>query len=74
MKLWQVVGDVDDCLPRVCSELGIQLTKEESRMNIRPLLRLVLSRFFGSFTGEHLFHSKFLPNSFAYVIIRVDET
>lgn len=47
----QVVGDVDQSLPRVCDELGIHLTKEESKMNIRPLLRLVLSRFFGSFTG-----------------------
>lgn len=47
----QVVGDVDECLPRVCDELGIHLTKEESRLNIRPLLRIVLSRFFGAFTG-----------------------
>ena len=46
-----MVGDVDQSLPRVCDELGIHLTKEESKMNIRPLLRLVLSRFFGSFTG-----------------------
>ena len=48
----QVVGDVDESLPRVCDELGIHLTKEESKMNIRPLLRLILSRFFGSFTGD----------------------
>ena len=47
-----MVGDVDESLPRVCDELGIHLTKEESKMNIRPLLRLVLSRFFGSFTGH----------------------
>ena len=46
-----MVGDVDASLTRVCDELGIHLTKEESKMNIRPLLRLVLSRFFGSFTG-----------------------
>jgi len=43
---------VDESLPRVCDELGIHLTKEESKMNIRPLLRLILSRFFGSFTGD----------------------
>jgi len=46
-----VVGDVDTCLPTLCSELGVRLTKEESKMNIRPLLRLVCSRFLGNFTG-----------------------
>ncbi|XP_060078669.1 116 kDa U5 small nuclear ribonucleoprotein component-like [Ylistrum balloti] len=56
----QVVGDVDECLPRMCDELGISLTKEERKMNIRPLLRIVCRRFFGDFTGfvdmcvEHL--------------------
>lgn len=47
----QVVGDVDECLPRLCDELGISLTKEERKLNIRPLLRLVCNRFFGDFTG-----------------------
>lgn len=47
----QVVGDVDECLPRVCDELGIHLTKQEQKLNIRPLLRLICRRFFGSFTG-----------------------
>ena len=32
-------------------ELGVRLTKEETRMNIRPLLRLICSRFLGNFTG-----------------------
>lgn len=47
----QVVGDVDDTLPCVLEELGIKLTKQESKLNIRPLLRLVCSRFFGDFCG-----------------------
>jgi U5 small nuclear ribonucleoprotein component len=46
-----VVGDVDTCLPGLCQELGVRLTKEESKMNIRPLLRLICSRFLGNFTG-----------------------
>jgi len=46
-----VVGDVDTCLPSLCQELGVRLTKEESKMNIRPLLRLICSRFLGDFTG-----------------------
>ena len=50
--LSQVVGDVDVCLPQVCDELGIHLTKEERKINIRPLLRLVCARFFGDFTGR----------------------
>ncbi|XP_077977947.1 116 kDa U5 small nuclear ribonucleoprotein component-like [Glandiceps talaboti] len=47
----QVVGDVDSTLPGVMDELGIKLTKEELKMNIRPLLRLVCKKFFGDFTG-----------------------
>ena len=48
----QVVGDVDECLPRVCDELGVHLTKEEQKLNIRPLMRLMCRRFFGDFTGN----------------------
>ncbi|CAG0897093.1 unnamed protein product [Cyprideis torosa] len=47
----QIVGDVDVALPSVLDELGIHLTKEESSMNIKPLLRLVCSRFLGDFSG-----------------------
>ena len=47
-----MVGEVDVCLPRVCEELNIRLTKEESKMNVRPLLRLILGRFFGQFSGK----------------------
>ncbi|XP_061432438.1 116 kDa U5 small nuclear ribonucleoprotein component [Lethenteron reissneri] len=47
----QVVGDVDVLLPRTLEELGVHLTKEELKMNIRPLLRLVCKRFFGDMTG-----------------------
>lgn len=48
----QVVGDVDTSLPRTLDELGIHLTKEELKLNIRPLLRLVCKKFFGEFTGS----------------------
>lgn len=48
----QVVGDVDTSLPRTLDELGIHLTKEELKLNIRPLLRLVCKKFFGEFTGK----------------------
>jgi len=49
-----VVGDVDSTLPSVLVELGVQLTKEEMKMNIRPLLRLICSKFIGSFSGKFL--------------------
>lgn len=52
----QVVGDVDTSLPRVLDELGIHLSKEELKLNIKPLLRLVCNRFFGEFTGKNFFH------------------
>lgn len=47
----QVVGDVDTTLPVVLEELGIKLNKKELKLNIRPLLRLVLNRFLGDFSG-----------------------
>jgi len=47
----QVVGDVDTTLPAVLDELGIRLTKEEMKINIRPLLRLICNKFLGDFSG-----------------------
>ncbi|UYV67465.1 EFTUD2 [Cordylochernes scorpioides] len=47
----QVVGDVDEELPKLMQELDISLTKTEMKLNVRPLLRLCWSRFLGDFTG-----------------------
>ncbi|XP_074592967.1 116 kDa U5 small nuclear ribonucleoprotein component-like [Brevipalpus obovatus] len=47
----QVVGDVDTCLPDLFAELGITLTATEMKMNIRPLMRLIWSRFMSDFNG-----------------------
>lgn len=47
----QIVGDVDEALPGLCNELGIRLTSDEKKLNIRPLLRVVFSRFLGDFCG-----------------------
>lgn len=49
----QVVGDVDSTLPNVLEELGIKLTKNEMKLNIRPLLRLVCNKFLGDFNGNY---------------------
>lgn len=47
----QVVGDVDITLADTLMELNIRMTKEEMKMNIRPLLRIVCNRFMGDFSG-----------------------
>lgn len=46
----QVVGDADGSLESVLDELGIRITKKELKLNIRLLLKLVCSRFFGDFS------------------------
>ncbi|XP_055327870.1 116 kDa U5 small nuclear ribonucleoprotein component-like [Paramacrobiotus metropolitanus] len=47
----QVVGDVDVALDGLMDHLGISLTKEEQKTNIRPLLRIVFQKFIGEFSG-----------------------
>ena len=47
----QTIGDVDTSLAKTVEELGIRLSKTELKMNIRPLLRIVCSRFFGDFSS-----------------------
>ncbi|KAE8750608.1 hypothetical protein FOCC_FOCC002588 [Frankliniella occidentalis] len=47
----QVVGDVDSTLPDVLEELGIRLSRDEMKMNIRPLLRMICGRFLKDFSG-----------------------
>merc|ERR1719507_1315382 len=58
----QIVGEVDTCLPMLCDQLGIRLTKEETKLNVRPLLRIVCSRFLGSFTGFVSMCEKHVPS------------
>lgn len=47
----QIVGDVDSTLPSILDELNIRVTKQEMKMNIRPLLRLICGRFLNDFSG-----------------------
>uniref|UniRef100_A0A0K0DVK5 Tr-type G domain-containing protein n=1 Tax=Strongyloides stercoralis TaxID=6248 RepID=A0A0K0DVK5_STRER len=47
----QVIGDVDTALPDMMAELSIHLTKQEQKMNIRPLISLICRKFFGDFTA-----------------------
>lgn len=47
----QVVGDVDSTLEATIKDLGIELSAQEKKLNIRPLLKLVCTRFYGFSTG-----------------------
>eukprot|EP00045_Choanoeca_perplexa_P006490 m.55495 g.55495 ORF g.55495 m.55495 type:complete len:989 (-) comp13654_c0_seq1:58-3024(-) len=47
----QVAGDVDASLDATLHDLGIELTKTEKQLNIRPLLKLVCTRFYGVSAG-----------------------
>jgi hypothetical protein len=49
----------------VCDELGISLTKEERKLNIQPLMRLVCRRFFGD--NDHISFPKI---SYLWVTLR----
>uniref|UniRef100_A0A914UWU3 Tr-type G domain-containing protein n=1 Tax=Plectus sambesii TaxID=2011161 RepID=A0A914UWU3_9BILA len=70
----QVVGDVDTCLPRMMDELGIKLTKEEQRMNVRPLIALICRRFFGDFTAFVDVVSKNIPSPIENAKAKVEHT
>ena len=42
---------INECSIRVFILVGIHLRKEELKLNIRPLLRLICQKFFGGFNG-----------------------
>lgn len=70
----QVVGDVDSTLPKALDELDIYVSKEEMKMNIRPLLRLVCSRFLGSFSGFVSMCVEHIPSAKAAAQAKVEHT
>lgn len=70
----QIVGDVDTTLPDVLQELGISLSKSEIKMNIRPLLRLVLTRFMGNFNGFVDMIVEHIPSPYKNARHRVETT
>jgi len=46
-----IVADVDEYLPSLMSEVGVSMSKTEQKMNIKPLIKLFMSRFIGDFEG-----------------------
>jgi len=71
--LAQVVGDVDGSLPMLCQQLGIKIGKEEAKMNIRPLLKLICSRFLGDFTGFTSMCEEHIPSPADNAKAKVDQ-
>ena len=69
----QVVGDVDTSLPMLCEQLGVRLTKEEMKLNIRSLLRIVCSRFLGDFTGFTSMCEEHIPSPVENAKQKVDQ-
>ena len=47
----QVIGEDAKTLSSTLAELGVSLSKEELKLDVRPLLKLSLLRFFGPQTG-----------------------
>ncbi|KAL6047985.1 U5 small nuclear ribonucleoprotein component [Balamuthia mandrillaris] len=58
----QIVGEEKKVLQRTLDELGIRLRKEHFNLDVRPLLKLVLSEFFGTATGFVSMCSRFFPS------------
>lgn len=47
----QVVGEDKPALQRTLDELGVQLQNKDFHLDTRPLLKLILTQFFGNATG-----------------------
>jgi 116 kDa U5 small nuclear ribonucleoprotein component len=47
----QVIGEDQKTLQKTCEELGISLKREQFTLDVQPLLKLILTQFFGKATG-----------------------
>ena len=47
----RVIGEDSKTLQKTLAELGVHLTKEELKLDVRPLLKLSLIKFFGTHSG-----------------------
>ncbi|EDQ85001.1 uncharacterized protein MONBRDRAFT_39046 [Monosiga brevicollis MX1] len=61
----QVVGDVDGSLESTLRDVGISLSHEERKLNIRPLLKVVCRRFYGESLGFTDMLRDFVPSPVA---------
>ncbi len=49
---------MDTALFSLCDELGVQVTASEAKMNIRPLIKLVMSRYCKQNLNSRIFLKK----------------
>ena len=70
----QVVGDVDKSLPMLCEQLGIRLTKDEMKLSIRSLLKIVCSGLLGDFNGFTSMCEEHIPSPVENAKQKVGET
>jgi 116 kDa U5 small nuclear ribonucleoprotein component len=56
------VGQDTKELEVTLKKIGVKLKKEELKLDIRPLLKVILSRFFGNSSGFVDMVTKFIPN------------
>ncbi|KAG7155228.1 116 kDa U5 small nuclear ribonucleoprotein component-like [Homarus americanus] len=69
-----IVGDVDTHLMSLMDELGLHMSKEEQRMNIRPLLKLFMTKFIGDFEGFVDMCVQHIPSPKSYGKQKVEST
>jgi len=58
----QVLGESSETLTATLRSLNIKITKDELRFNVKPLLKVVLHRFFGEASGFVDMLAKFVPS------------
>jgi len=58
----QVIGEDAGALARTLQEIGVRIRKEDFYLDTKPLLRLVMSKFFGSCSGFVDMVSKHVPS------------
>jgi len=57
-----VLGDDPKDLAKTLADIGVFLTKEELRMDVRPLLKIAFSRFFRNNSGFVDMVSQHIPS------------
>eukprot|EP01096_Ripella_sp_DP13-Kostka_P006776 TRINITY_DN2448_c0_g1_i2.p1 TRINITY_DN2448_c0_g1~~TRINITY_DN2448_c0_g1_i2.p1 ORF type:complete len:1092 (+),score=529.70 TRINITY_DN2448_c0_g1_i2:141-3278(+) len=67
----QVLAEEGEALAKFLLPLGIELTKEQYKLDTIPLLKLVLSLFFGKATGLADMIEKFVPSPLQAAPIKV---
>ncbi|KAB7495937.1 U5 small nuclear ribonucleoprotein component [Armadillidium nasatum] len=69
-----IVGDVDKSLNPLMEELGVHMSKEEQKMNIKPLIKLFMSKFMGTFEAFIDMCVSHIPSPEANARLKIEST